>query len=138
MRHVNFDPNPKHQAKSDQVMEKLTSGEEVPLADSVNIDDSTLTANIIDALKEIYDPEIPLNIYDLGLIYKVQVEKGVVDVDMTLTTPGCPVAQTFPGMVENSVKRVAGVASATVHLVWEPAWTQDNLTDEARLQMGLI
>ena len=138
MRHVNFDPNPGLQKKSDAVMEKLESGEAATLAQSVDIDDSTLTADIIDALKEIYDPEIPLNIYDLGLIYKVQVHNGYAEVDMTLTTPGCPVAQTFPGMVENSVKKVAGVADAKVELVWDPPWTQDKLSDEARLQLGLI
>ncbi len=138
MKHVNFSHSTQSQSKSDEVMEKLESGTEQTLAESVDIDDSTLTADIIDALKEIYDPEIPLNIYDLGLIYRVEVENAHAEVDMTLTTPGCPVAQTFPGMVETSVKKVKGVADAKVNLVWDPPWTQDKLTDEARLQLGFI
>lgn len=94
---------------------------------------------IILALKEVYDPEIPVNIYDLGLIYAVDINpEGHVDVQMTLTTPGCPVAQTFPGTVEQAVNQVDGVNDCTVELVWEPPWTQDRMTEAARLELGIF
>lgn len=94
---------------------------------------------IVDALKNVYDPEIPVNIYDLGLIYDIQVnEDGLVHVVMTLTTPGCPVAQTFPETVAAHVKAVPGVADCTVEITWDPPWTQDRLSEVARLQLGLF
>lgn len=94
---------------------------------------------VIQALKGVFDPEIPVNIYDLGLIYKVTVQDhGHVDIQMTLTTPGCPVAQTFPGTVEQAVNQVEGVSDCTVELVWEPPWTQDRMTEAARLELGLF
>lgn len=94
---------------------------------------------VIAALKEIYDPELPVNIYDLGLIYAADVDDaGVVEVRMTLTTPGCPVAQTFPGMVENAIREVEGVTAAQVELVWDPPWCADNLSMEVKLQLGLL
>lgn len=96
-------------------------------------------ADIVQALRTIYDPEIPVNIYDLGLIYKITIEpNGIVKVEMTLTTPGCPVAQTFPGTVEATVRSVEGVTEASVELVWEPPWTQDKMTEAAKLQLGLL
>ena len=95
--------------------------------------------NIILALKEVYDPEIPVNIYDLGLIYDVAInDERHVDVKMTLTTPGCPVAQTFPGTVEQAVNKVEGVNDCTVELVWEPPWTQERMTEAARLELGIF
>jgi FeS assembly SUF system protein len=98
-----------------------------------------LQLKVIEALKTVYDPEIPVNIYDLGLIYKITIEpQGVVKVEMTLTTPGCPVAQTFPGTVEAMVKSVEGVLEATVELVWDPPWTQDKMSEAAKLQLGLL
>ncbi len=98
-----------------------------------------IKADVIDVLKTIYDPEIPVNIYDLGLIYGVVVEAdGSVEVFMTLTTPGCPVAQTFPGMVEANVEATEGVTSAHVELVWDPPWTMDMLTEDVKLQLGLL
>jgi FeS assembly SUF system protein len=98
-----------------------------------------LEADIIEMLMTIYDPEIPVNIYDLGLIYKIEIDiAGIVKVEMTLTAPGCPVAQTFPGTVEAAVKSVPGVADATVELVWEPAWTKDRMSEVARLQLGMF
>jgi FeS assembly SUF system protein len=99
-----------------------------------------LEARIIEALKGIYDPEIPVNIYDLGLIYGLDVDEdsGVVSVEMTLTAPGCPVAQTFPGIVEDTLRGVEGVSDARVELVWDPPWTQDRLSEEAKLQLGLL
>lgn len=94
---------------------------------------------IIAVLKTIYDPEIPVNIYDLGLIYEVNIDdENNVVVKMTLTAPGCPVAQTFPGIVEDNVKTVVGVNDAIVELVWEPPWTQDNMSEAAKLTLGLL
>jgi len=94
---------------------------------------------VIAALKNVFDPEIPVNIYDLGLIYRVVVrDDGKVHVDMTLTAPGCPVAQTFPAMVENEVSRVEGVRGAKVEVVWDPPWTQDMMSEAAKLQLNLI
>jgi FeS assembly SUF system protein len=145
MKHVNIDaeqqargPSIKVSLEEDMLQRtKEIDASEAPAQD-IEIDDSTLAANVIDALREIYDPEIPVNIYDLGLIYRVQVENGDVEADMTLTTPGCPVAQSFPGMVESSIRKVPGVKNAKVELVWDPPWTQDKLSEEARLQLGLI
>ena len=107
-----------------------------PLTDTAIVEIKDL---IIEALKGIYDPEIPVNVYDLGLIYNIIIDlQGAVKIDMTLTTPGCPVAQTFPGMVENVVNNVAGVTEAIVELVWDPPWTSDNMSDAAKLQLGLF
>ncbi len=94
---------------------------------------------VIDALKEIYDPEIPVNIYDLGLIYGVEVSDDAdVVVTMTLTTPHCPVAETMPGEVELRAASVPGVRDAEVNLVWDPPWGPDKMTDEARLELGML
>lgn len=94
---------------------------------------------IIEALKSVYDPEIPVNIYDLGLIYSFKVDDNYfVDVSMTLTAPGCPVAETFPGIVENAVKGVVGVSDARVELTFEPPWTMANMSEEAKLELGMI
>ncbi|MCY3769487.1 MAG: SUF system Fe-S cluster assembly protein [Gammaproteobacteria bacterium] len=97
-----------------------------------------LRERVIEALKTVYDPEIPVNIYDLGLIYKVDIQNRFVDIDMTLTAPGCPVAHTFPGMVERSVALVSGVEGAAVELVWDPPWTPELISEAARLELGLI
>jgi len=93
---------------------------------------------VVDALKGIFDPEIPVNIYDLGLIYDVRVDGGHATVKMTLTTPHCPVAESMPGEVEMRVASVPGVATATVDLVWDPAWDPGKMTDEARLELGML
>ncbi|MCM8732116.1 SUF system Fe-S cluster assembly protein [Hephaestia sp. GCM10023244] len=94
---------------------------------------------VIDALKEIYDPEIPVNIYDLGLIYGVEVaEGGHVAVTMTLTTPHCPVAESMPGEVELRVSSVPGVATADVDLVWDPPWDPQKMSDDAKLELGML
>lgn len=98
-----------------------------------------LHERVVAALKQIYDPEIPVNIYDLGLIYRVEITpERQVNLDMTLTAPGCPVAQTFPGTVEQAIRAVEGVSGAHVELVWEPPWTMDRMPDEAKLQLGLL
>ena len=94
---------------------------------------------VVAQLKTIFDPEIPVNIYDLGLIYDVAVDaKQYVHIQMTLTSPGCPVAQTFPGTVENAVNSVPGVTDCTVELVWEPPWTQERMSEVARLELGMF
>ncbi len=94
---------------------------------------------IVEALKTVYDPEIPVNIYDLGLIYEVKIDDNYfVDVSMTLTAPGCPVAETFPGFVENAVKSVVGVSDSRVELTFEPPWTMDNMSEEAKLELGFM
>lgn len=94
---------------------------------------------VIAALKDIFDPEIPVNIYDLGLIYGVDVASdGGVVVTMTLTTPHCPVAESMPGEVELRVSAVPGVRDAEVNLVWDPPWDPAKMTDEARLELGML
>lgn len=104
-----------------------------------SVDTAALRERVVAALREIYDPEIPVNIYDLGLIYRIDIDaSGVVEIDMTLTTPGCPVAQTFPGTVEAAVRDVPDVTAAQVELVWDPPWCQDRITDEVKLQLGLL
>jgi len=98
-----------------------------------------LYERVIDALKEIYDPEIPVNIYDLGLIYGVDISgDGHVAITMTLTTPHCPVAESMPGEVELRVSTVPGIATADVNLVWDPPWDPAKMTDEARLELGML
>jgi len=94
---------------------------------------------VITALREIFDPEIPVNIYDLGLIYGVDVTAdGEVKVSMTLTTPHCPVAESMPGEVELRVASVPGVRDAEVNLVWDPPWDPAKMSDEARLELGML
>jgi len=99
---------------------------------------SRLTDDIVTALKTVYDPEIPADIYELGLIYKVDIEDNrSVNVDMTLTTPNCPSAAELPLMVESAVASVPGVSSAKVNVVWDPPWDQSRMSDEARLVLNM-
>lgn len=99
---------------------------------------ATLKPEIIKAISTVFDPEIPVNIWELGLIYDVFVDAaGVAAVRMTLTAPGCPVAQSMPVEVANKVKTVPGVTDARVDIVWEPAWTKDRMSDVAKLQLGM-
>lgn len=95
---------------------------------------------IVAALRTIYDPEIPVNIYDLGLIYRIGLsEDGEnVTIDMTLTAPGCPVAGSMPGMVEHSVRGMAHAKDVTVNLVWDPPWDKDMMSEAARLELGFF
>ena len=110
-----------------------------PAADPVAGEGGALQAAIVEALKEIYDPEIPVNIYDLGLIYGVEVtDDGHAVVTMTLTTPHCPVAESMPAEVELRVGSVPGVGHAEVNLVWDPAWDPSKMTDEAKLELGML
>ncbi len=110
-----------------------------PASNSVGGEGSDLQADVIAALREIFDPEIPVNIYDLGLIYGVEVDDNRdATVTMTLTTPHCPVAETMPGEVELRVMSVPGIRDAEVLLVWEPAWGPHKMSDEARLELGML
>jgi FeS assembly SUF system protein len=93
---------------------------------------------ILDAIRQVYDPEIPVNLYDLGLIYRLeQNEAGDVEIDMTLTAPACPVAGTMPGKVAEAVAAVPGVGEVAVRLVWDPPWTRERMSEDARLVLGL-
>ena len=97
-----------------------------------------LGTEIVAALKTVFDPEIPADIYELGLIYKVDLKDDrAVDVTMTLTTPNCPAAGELPTMVENAIASVPGVGVVNVNLVWDPAWTPDRMSDEARLVLNM-
>ena len=110
-----------------------------PASESVGGEGSDLQTDVIAALREIFDPEIPVNIYDLGLIYGVEVDDNRdATVTMTLTTPHCPVAETMPGEVELRVMSVPGIRDAEVLLVWEPAWGPHKMSDEARLELGML
>jgi FeS assembly SUF system protein len=98
-----------------------------------------LEERVIEAMRTVKDPEIPVNIYDLGLIYDLHIgEDGKVDVRMTLTAPACPVAGTLPGMVEDAIRGVENVTSASVELVWDPPWSVERMSEEARLELGLL
>ena len=98
-----------------------------------------LQEQVIEALKTVRDPEIPVNLVDLGLIYELIVNKdGIVYVEMTLTTPACPVAGALPGQVQQAVAAVPGVQDSRVKLVWTPPWTRDRMSEEAKLELGLL
>jgi FeS assembly SUF system protein len=97
-----------------------------------------LTDDIVGALKTVYDPEIPADIYELGLIYKVDIDDDrMVHIDMTLTTPNCPAAEELPGQVENAVAGVSGVREAKVNIVWDPPWDPSRMSDEARTVLNM-
>jgi FeS assembly SUF system protein len=123
-----FDFAPNAAAADDEV-ERPQGGE----------DDPALMAPVLEALKTVQDPEIPVNLVELGLIYELIVKKGgTVYVEMTLTTPSCPVAAAMPGEVEAAIRAVPDVSDVRVKLVWTPPWTQDRMSDEARLELGLL
>ena len=99
----------------------------------------TIEKRIIDALKTIYDPEIPVDIYNLGLIYQIEVEQNSkVRILMTLTSPNCPVAESLPEEVTERLKGIEGISEVEVNLTFDPPWSKDNLTEEARLELGLL
>jgi len=99
---------------------------------------SALEPQIVEVLRTVYDPEIPVNVFDLGLIYDLRVdEQGAVKVVMTLTTPSCPVAEELPGWIKRAVQTIDGVNDVVVELVWEPFWKPDYMTEDVRLQLGL-
>lgn len=100
---------------------------------------SDLEGAVIGAIRTVFDPEIPISIYDLGLIYIIDIdENGDTYIGMTLTAPGCPVAGEIPEWVRNAVLPVEGIGDVTVEIIWDPPWTQDNMSDEAKLDLGLF
>lgn len=102
------------------------------------IENERLTNDIVKALKTVYDPEIPADIYELGLIYRVDIaEEGFVEIDMTLTAPGCPVAGEMPVWVKNAVSAVPGVSEVKVNMVFDPPWDQSRMSDEARVALDM-
>ncbi len=103
------------------------------------IDKGYLEQKIISVLETVFDPEIPVNIYELGLIYNVKLaESGDVDITMTLTSPACPVAESLPGEVRQKVKSVEGINEVNINLVWEPPWNKDMMSEEAKLNLGFL
>ena len=99
---------------------------------------SDIKSKVIEEIKKIYDPEIPVNIYELGLIYKVEVdEKNKVNIDMTLTSPNCPVAESLPKDVKENIMKVEGVSEVNLNLVWEPPWDKDKMSEAAKLELNL-
>jgi FeS assembly SUF system protein len=121
-----FAPNP---PAADQDVERPEAGE----------DDPALMAPVLEALKTVQDPEIPVNLVELGLIYELIVKKGgIAYVEMTLTTPSCPVAASMPGEVETAIRGVPGVSDVRVKLVWTPPWGPERMSEEARLELGLL
>ena len=99
----------------------------------------TMQPGIVDVLSTVFDPEIPVNIYELGLIYEIVVDPdNVVGVRMTLTSPGCPAAQSLPGEVLRKLKLIPGIADAHVDIVWDPPWDKDRMSDAAKLQLGIF
>lgn len=98
-----------------------------------------ITDDLVAQFKTVFDPEIPVDIYELGLIYKVDInDEGFVDIEMTLTAPGCPVAGEMPGWVEDAARRVQGVTGAKVRLVFDPPWTPARMSDEAKLELNML
>ena len=99
---------------------------------------SDIKSKVIEVVKKIYDPEIPVNIYELGLIYKIDVdEKNKVNVDMTLTSPNCPVAESLPKEVKENIMKVEGVSDVNLNIVWEPPWDKDKMSEAAKLELNL-
>ena len=99
---------------------------------------SDIKSKVIEVVKKIYDPEIPVNIYELGLIYKIDVdEKNKVNIDMTLTSPNCPVAESLPKNVKENIMKVEGVSDVNLNLVWEPPWDKDKMSEAAKLELNL-
>ena len=105
----------------------------------MNNDKEILKMKIVDALQTVYDPEIPVSIYELGLIYDIEIKENCdVNITMTLTTPNCPEAQSIPEKVADTVLLVNGVKDVKVHITWEPPWSQEKMTEAAKLELGLI
>ena len=92
---------------------------------------------VIEEIKKIYDPEIPVNIYELGLIYKIEVDNNKVNIDMTLTSPNCPVAESLPKEVKSNIMKIEGVSDVNLNLVWEPPWDKDKMSEAAKLELNL-
>lgn len=106
---------------------------------TTDADPNQIEQQVVEVLKGIFDPEIPVSIYELGLIYEIKVEpEGVVNIRMTLTSPACPVAGSLPPEVEQKVKEVAGVSDAKVEVVWDPTWGPNMMSDAAKLKLGMM
>jgi FeS assembly SUF system protein len=130
-QHDIIDINP---PKPETVQAETSGGASIPAAELERI-----TGDIIRALKTVYDPEIPVDIYELGLIYKVDLgDDRLLTIDMTLTAPGCPVAGEMPGWVEGAVRGIDGVEDVTVNMMFEPPWTPEKMSDEAKLELGWL
>lgn len=136
-----------HEAKLEALRQMTSNPPEKPvetvisraLDANLSDDQKIIRERVIETLQTIYDPELPVNIYDLGLIYKVDVDPDFnVSIQMTLTAPACPVAGTLPGEIQKRVASVPGVESAKVELVWDPPWSKDRMTEAALLELGLI
>lgn len=122
-----FDGNPPEEFTA-------TAGEPLDPTESIATEEA-----IIDALHTVYDPEIPVDIYELGLIYKLDIgSNGSIDIEMSLTSPGCPVAGEMPGDVARTVAEVSGVGEVTVKLVWDPMWTPERMSEDAQLALGMF
>lgn len=100
--------------------------------------DSLLESKIINELKTVYDPEIPVNVYDLGLIYNLKEKDGVLDVEMTLTAPGCPIADEILNEIKMKLECVSGIRQVNINLVFEPEWNQDMMSEEAKIDLGFM
>jgi FeS assembly SUF system protein len=99
---------------------------------------SELKEQIVSEIKKIYDPEIPVNIYELGLIYKIEIKEAKkVNIDMTLTSPNCPVAESLPKMVKDNILKLEGIDDVNLNLVWDPPWTKDKMSEAAKLELNL-
>ena len=121
-------------AEEERPQAQVASGGAIPADEMTRI-----TADVVKALKTVYDPEIPVDIYELGLIYKVDLsDERVLTVDMTLTAPGCPVAGEMPGWVEGALRGIEGVEDVEVKMTFEPPWTPDRMSDEAKLELGYL
>ena len=99
---------------------------------------SDIKNKVIEEIKKIYDPEIPVNIYELGLIYKIEIDnKNKVNIDMTLTSPNCPVAESLPKQVKDNILKIEGVSHVNLNLIWEPPWNKDMMSEAAKLELNL-
>ena len=108
-------------------------------SDNTLLEDAPIKEKVIAALRTVYDPEIPVNLYDLGLIYEITInDEHEVHIIMTLTAPGCPVAGVLPKQVKNAVRGIEEIIDVRVDIVWDPPWTQANMSDEARLELGMF
>ena len=137
---------------SNETLETQASDASVPAENSIpsahdaapsnpidDIKSKDLESSIVEVLRTVYDPEIPVNIYEMGLIYNIGTSAdGMVDIQMTLTSPACPVAGSLPIEVEQKVRAIPGVTSAKVEIVWEPPWTPEKMSEAAKLQLGMM
>lgn len=131
------------QVADEDMIKNAVGGEEeydaLAVPPNVELSEHLLTPLVVAALKEIFDPEIPVNIYELGLIYKIDInEKGDVYIEMTLTSPACPVAQEMPQWVQGAIFPIEGVKNVDVDIVWDPAWDPSMMAETAKLQLNMF